>query len=155
MLIRINQYFDGKKSDDEILYRAEISRKQLREVLRHYDEYVGTLRITNALGSTADFQRSCKYSYIHRKVQTFYILPNLRFFAIHSYSRIYMTPTLIKQRLWNSQSNFSSPRNFLALMGIWTPLPLLYHGHRALVIRSVGSDDEKTFSAQTTCHYLV
>ena len=41
VLIRINQYFDGKKSDDEILYRAEISRKQLREVLRHYDEYVG------------------------------------------------------------------------------------------------------------------
>jgi hypothetical protein len=40
LLIRINQYFDGKKSDDEILYRAEISRKQLREVLRHYDEYV-------------------------------------------------------------------------------------------------------------------
>ncbi|KAF8072057.1 nitrogen permease regulator of amino acid transport activity 3-domain-containing protein [Lyophyllum atratum] len=36
----INQYFDGKKSDDEILYRAEISRKQLREVLHHYEEYV-------------------------------------------------------------------------------------------------------------------
>ena len=55
MLIRINQYFDGKKSDDEILYRAEISRKQLREVLRHYDEYVGILRITNAFGSIANF----------------------------------------------------------------------------------------------------
>ena len=37
---QINQYFDGKKTDDEILYRAEISRKQLREVLHHYDEYV-------------------------------------------------------------------------------------------------------------------
>lgn len=36
----INQYFDGKKSDDEILYRAEISRKQLREVLHHYEDYV-------------------------------------------------------------------------------------------------------------------
>ncbi|KAF9007606.1 nitrogen permease regulator of amino acid transport activity 3-domain-containing protein [Cyathus striatus] len=38
----INQYFDGKKSDDEILYRAEISRKQLREVLHHYEEYLQT-----------------------------------------------------------------------------------------------------------------
>ena len=67
VLIRINQYFDGKKSDDEIVYRAEISRKQLREVLHHYEEYVGILRITDALGSIANFQRSCKYSYIHRK----------------------------------------------------------------------------------------
>ncbi|KAI1796991.1 nitrogen permease regulator of amino acid transport activity 3-domain-containing protein [Ganoderma leucocontextum] len=39
---RIHQYFDGKCSDDEILYRAEISRKQLREVLHHYDEYLQT-----------------------------------------------------------------------------------------------------------------
>ena len=38
---RLNEYFDGKRTDDEILYRAEISRKQLREVLHHYDEYVG------------------------------------------------------------------------------------------------------------------
>ncbi|KAF9234625.1 nitrogen permease regulator of amino acid transport activity 3-domain-containing protein [Melanogaster broomeanus] len=38
----INQYFDGKRPDDEILYRAEISRKQLREVLHHYDEYLQT-----------------------------------------------------------------------------------------------------------------
>ncbi|PFH52906.1 hypothetical protein AMATHDRAFT_55736, partial [Amanita thiersii Skay4041] len=38
----LNQYFDGKKTDDEILYRAEISRKQLREVLHHYEEYVQT-----------------------------------------------------------------------------------------------------------------
>ncbi|KIJ14223.1 hypothetical protein PAXINDRAFT_79456 [Paxillus involutus ATCC 200175] len=38
----INQYFDGKRTDDEILYRAEISRKQLREVLHHYDEYLQT-----------------------------------------------------------------------------------------------------------------
>jgi len=36
----IHQYFDGKCTDDEILYHAEISRKQLREVLHHYDEYV-------------------------------------------------------------------------------------------------------------------
>lgn len=40
LVLRINQYFDGKKTDDEILFRAEISRKQLREVLHHYDEYV-------------------------------------------------------------------------------------------------------------------
>ncbi|KAF9565186.1 hypothetical protein CPC08DRAFT_704721 [Agrocybe pediades] len=38
----INQYFDGKRSDDEILYTAEISRKQLRQVLHHYDEYLLT-----------------------------------------------------------------------------------------------------------------
>jgi hypothetical protein len=40
---RINQYFDGKCSDDEILYKADISRKQLREVLHLYDEYVSHL----------------------------------------------------------------------------------------------------------------
>ncbi|KAI6147032.1 nitrogen permease regulator of amino acid transport activity 3-domain-containing protein [Pisolithus thermaeus] len=39
---QINQYFDGKSTDDEILHRAEISRKQLREVLHHYDEYLQT-----------------------------------------------------------------------------------------------------------------
>ncbi|EPQ52757.1 hypothetical protein GLOTRDRAFT_79921 [Gloeophyllum trabeum ATCC 11539] len=39
---QINQYFDGKKTDDEILFRADISRKQLREVLHHYDEYLQT-----------------------------------------------------------------------------------------------------------------
>lgn len=74
VLIRINQYFDGKKSDDEILYRAEISRKQLREVLRHYDEYVGIPRINDALGSIANFQCSCKYSYIRRKSTDFFTL---------------------------------------------------------------------------------
>ncbi|KAK7051103.1 Nitrogen permease regulator 3 [Paramarasmius palmivorus] len=36
----INQYFDGIRTDDEILYRADITRKQLREVLHHYEEYV-------------------------------------------------------------------------------------------------------------------
>jgi len=30
---QINQYFDGKCTDEEILFRAEISRRQLREVL--------------------------------------------------------------------------------------------------------------------------
>ena len=86
MLIRINQYFDGKKSDDEILYRAGITRKQLREVLRHYEEYVGILCITDALDSIANFQRSCRYSYIHRKSTDFLPFANLRFFAIHSYN---------------------------------------------------------------------
>ncbi|TRM70460.1 nitrogen permease regulator of amino acid transport activity 3-domain-containing protein [Schizophyllum amplum] len=38
----INQYFDGKMTDDEILYRAEITRKQLREVLHVYEEYLQT-----------------------------------------------------------------------------------------------------------------
>ncbi|KAJ7591166.1 nitrogen permease regulator of amino acid transport activity 3-domain-containing protein [Mycena floridula] len=38
----INQYFDGKKTDDEILFRADITRKQLREVLHHYEEYLQT-----------------------------------------------------------------------------------------------------------------
>ncbi|KAJ7494626.1 nitrogen permease regulator of amino acid transport activity 3-domain-containing protein [Mycena galericulata] len=37
---QINQYFDGRRTDDEILYRAEMSRKELREVLHQYDEYV-------------------------------------------------------------------------------------------------------------------
>lgn len=36
----IHQYFDGKCTDDEILHHADISRRQLREVLHHYDEYV-------------------------------------------------------------------------------------------------------------------
>ncbi|KAF7965810.1 hypothetical protein HWV62_41741 [Athelia sp. TMB] len=39
---QINQYFDGKRTDDEILHRAEITRKQLREVLHHYEEYLQT-----------------------------------------------------------------------------------------------------------------
>ncbi|KAF7312225.1 hypothetical protein MIND_00235500 [Mycena indigotica] len=39
---RINQYFDGKRTDDEILYRAEMSRRELREVLHAYDEHLLT-----------------------------------------------------------------------------------------------------------------
>ncbi|KAI0070076.1 hypothetical protein K474DRAFT_915248 [Panus rudis PR-1116 ss-1] len=39
---RINQYFNGKCTDDEILYRADITRKQLREVLHHYEDYLQT-----------------------------------------------------------------------------------------------------------------
>ncbi|KAJ7127112.1 nitrogen permease regulator of amino acid transport activity 3-domain-containing protein [Mycena epipterygia] len=39
---QINQYFDGKKTDDEILYRAEMSRRELREILHQYDDYLLT-----------------------------------------------------------------------------------------------------------------
>ncbi|KAL4247623.1 Nitrogen permease regulator 3 [Abortiporus biennis] len=39
---QVNQYFNGKCTDDEILYRAEMSRKHLREILHHYDEYINT-----------------------------------------------------------------------------------------------------------------
>ncbi|KAJ7352602.1 nitrogen permease regulator of amino acid transport activity 3-domain-containing protein [Mycena albidolilacea] len=39
---QINQYFDGRRTDDEILYRAEMSRRELREILHHYDEYLQT-----------------------------------------------------------------------------------------------------------------
>ncbi|KAJ6494661.1 nitrogen permease regulator of amino acid transport activity 3-domain-containing protein [Mycena vitilis] len=39
---QINQYFDGRRTDDEILYRAEMSRRELREVLHQYDEYLQT-----------------------------------------------------------------------------------------------------------------
>ena len=31
-------------TDDEILYRAEITRKQLREVLHVYEEYVSSVQ---------------------------------------------------------------------------------------------------------------
>jgi nitrogen permease regulator 3-like protein len=92
-LIRINQYFDGKKSDDEILYRAEITRKQLREVLLHYEEYVGILCITDALGPISNFQCSWKHSYIHRKNTYFYPSPNPRFLAYSLYSHTFMVST--------------------------------------------------------------
>jgi len=52
---RINQYFDGKHSDDEIFYRAEISRKQLREVLHHYAEYVSQVCRILHISITNDF----------------------------------------------------------------------------------------------------
>lgn len=37
---QINQYFDGKTSGDEILYRAEIDRQQLRVILGNYAQYL-------------------------------------------------------------------------------------------------------------------
>ncbi|KIY73207.1 hypothetical protein CYLTODRAFT_342484 [Cylindrobasidium torrendii FP15055 ss-10] len=39
---QILQYFDGKHTDDEILFKAEIPRKGLRQILHHYDEYLQT-----------------------------------------------------------------------------------------------------------------
>ncbi|KLO18243.1 hypothetical protein SCHPADRAFT_866880 [Schizopora paradoxa] len=41
----VNQYFDGKRTDDEILHKADISRKQLREVLHHYEEHASPIPI--------------------------------------------------------------------------------------------------------------
>ncbi|KAF7316927.1 hypothetical protein HMN09_00426900 [Mycena chlorophos] len=37
---QIIQYFDGKRTDDEILYRADMTRRELREVLHAYSEYL-------------------------------------------------------------------------------------------------------------------
>ena len=37
---RIHKYFDGKRTVEEILYKAEMSRKQLREVLHHFSDNV-------------------------------------------------------------------------------------------------------------------
>ena len=51
---RINRYFNGKCCDDEILFRAEISRKQLREVLHHYDEYVSFDAMIDSVRSSLD-----------------------------------------------------------------------------------------------------
>ncbi|KAG9049382.1 hypothetical protein FS837_010436 [Tulasnella sp. UAMH 9824] len=36
-------YFDGKKTTDEILFRTDVKRTQLRWVLLHFDEYIQTL----------------------------------------------------------------------------------------------------------------
>ena len=71
MFFRINQHFDGKRTDDEILYRAEISRKQLREVLHHYEEYVSTAisRITCYLPL-----HSCKRSSILHNAMGCYLI---------------------------------------------------------------------------------
>ena len=63
---RINQYFDGKCTDDEILYTADISRKDLREVLHHYEEYVSTCALAQREALT--FHKSCKHSSIHPRI---------------------------------------------------------------------------------------
>ncbi|KAI0822505.1 nitrogen permease regulator of amino acid transport activity 3-domain-containing protein [Trametes gibbosa] len=61
---RIHQYFDGKCSDDEILYRAEISRRQLREVLHQYDEYVRLVILCTTMAILTAY-KSCKRSSTH------------------------------------------------------------------------------------------
>ncbi|KAJ1306246.1 hypothetical protein OPQ81_010950 [Rhizoctonia solani] len=37
---RIRKYFDGKITADEILYREDITRRELREVIHHFDAYL-------------------------------------------------------------------------------------------------------------------
>ncbi|KAF9520657.1 hypothetical protein BS47DRAFT_650292 [Hydnum rufescens UP504] len=37
---KVSPFFDGKRTTDEILHRTEITRRQLREVLQHFDEYL-------------------------------------------------------------------------------------------------------------------
>ncbi|CAE6456902.1 unnamed protein product [Rhizoctonia solani] len=37
---RIRKYFDGKITVDEILYREDITRRELREVIHHFDTYL-------------------------------------------------------------------------------------------------------------------
>ncbi|CAE6522357.1 unnamed protein product [Rhizoctonia solani] len=39
-LHRIRKYFDGKITADEILYREDITRRELREVIHHFDAYL-------------------------------------------------------------------------------------------------------------------
>lgn len=46
----IHKYFDGKKTVDEILYKAEISRKQLREVLHQFSDHASPLFGDSYLG---------------------------------------------------------------------------------------------------------
>ncbi|KAH9003055.1 nitrogen permease regulator of amino acid transport activity 3-domain-containing protein [Lactarius hatsudake] len=66
---QINQYFDGQCTDDEILFKAEISRKQLREVLHVYDEYVGTSHRSGRLRWLI-WDYSYKHSYSHHNEST-------------------------------------------------------------------------------------
>ncbi|CAE6503124.1 unnamed protein product [Rhizoctonia solani] len=37
---RLRKYFDGKITADEILYREDITRRELREVIHHFDAYL-------------------------------------------------------------------------------------------------------------------
>jgi len=36
-------YFDGKKTTDEILFRTEMTRRQFREVLHQFEDYVSEI----------------------------------------------------------------------------------------------------------------
>lgn len=40
LISRLYVYFDGKKTTDEIIFRTEMSRRHLREVLHEFEEYV-------------------------------------------------------------------------------------------------------------------
>lgn len=79
---RINQYFDGRKADDEILYRANITRKQLREVLHAYDEYVcssfgimSTLTVANAHLSSLKHFYIRKIGWTREELLSFFMYP--------------------------------------------------------------------------------
>lgn len=72
---RINQYFDGKCTDDEILYSADISRKDLREVLHHYEEYVSALAVAGREILTSE-HKSYKHSYIRPSAFTTPCVPS-------------------------------------------------------------------------------
>ncbi|CAE6383966.1 unnamed protein product [Rhizoctonia solani] len=48
---RIRKYFDGKVTADEILYREDITRRELREVIHHFDTYVLVLLLGVVLGA--------------------------------------------------------------------------------------------------------
>lgn len=41
----VNQYFDGRCTDDEIMYRGAITRRQFREVIGAYGEYVSIVHV--------------------------------------------------------------------------------------------------------------
>lgn len=114
MPIRINQYFDGKKSDDEILYRAEISKKQLREVLHHYEEYVGISCIIECLCLIADFACSFRHFCIHRK--NVYTWPKSDNLCTIFYISLWCQPN--KAAALEQSNKLSLPINaFPALMG--------------------------------------
>ncbi|KAF7375032.1 hypothetical protein MSAN_00389300 [Mycena sanguinolenta] len=66
---QISQYFDGRRTDDEILYRAEMSRRELREILHHYDEYLQTfLHPSGLLGPMLSYALSTASTYFHLPV---------------------------------------------------------------------------------------
>ncbi|KAG7439409.1 uncharacterized protein BT62DRAFT_989550 [Guyanagaster necrorhizus] len=78
----INQYFDGKRTDDEILYRTEISRKQLRQLLHHYGEQPKT-----------DHLPSFKLSYTHHNIaRIIYLQYQCLLYLYTSYEHTTVTP---------------------------------------------------------------
>ncbi|QRW12952.1 cutinase [Ceratobasidium sp. AG-Ba] len=49
---RLRKYFDGKVTADEILYREDITRRELREVIHHFDAYAIFALAGAALGAS-------------------------------------------------------------------------------------------------------